>query len=71
MATPPKPDADGRWAVADLVAVRERVAKRLLETLHEEFPNLRFLWSAVTGPESGTNARELLENARMGWKPSS
>ena len=28
MATPPKPDAAGRWAVADLVAVRERVAQR-------------------------------------------
>lgn len=27
MASPPKPDADGRWSVADLVAVRERVAK--------------------------------------------
>ena len=28
MATPPKPDADGRWQVADLIAVRERVAAR-------------------------------------------
>ncbi len=27
MASPPKPDADGRWSVADLVAVREHVAK--------------------------------------------
>ncbi|MGZ3655900.1 MAG: histidine kinase dimerization/phospho-acceptor domain-containing protein [Bdellovibrionota bacterium] len=48
----------------------ERVAQRLLRTLHEEFPRLRFLWSAVTGPELGTSARELLENARMGWKPA-
>lgn len=28
MATPPKPGADGRWQVADLIAVRERVAAR-------------------------------------------
>lgn len=48
----------------------ERVARRLLETLHGEFPRLRFLWSAVTGPESGTSSRELLENARTGWKPA-
>lgn len=48
----------------------ERVAKRLLRTLHEEFTHLRFLWSAVTGPEDGTSARELLENARVGWKPA-
>lgn len=48
----------------------ERVAKRLLDSLHAEFPRLRFLWSAVTGPELGTSARELLENARMGWKPA-
>jgi hypothetical protein len=48
----------------------ERVAKRLLQTLQEEFPRLRFLWSAVTGPEQGTSARELLENARMGWCPT-
>lgn len=46
----------------------ERVAKRLLQTLHEEFTHLRFLWAAVTGPEDGTSARELLENARVGWK---
>lgn len=46
----------------------ERVAKRLLQILHEEFPRLRFLWSTVTGPENGTNARELLENARVGWQ---
>jgi hypothetical protein len=44
------------------------VAKRLLQTLHEEFTHLRFLWAAVTGPEDGTSARELLENARVGWK---
>jgi nitrogen-specific signal transduction histidine kinase len=48
----------------------ERVAKRLLRTLHEEFTKIRFLWSAVTGPEDGTSARELLENAREGWKPA-
>jgi nitrogen-specific signal transduction histidine kinase len=48
----------------------ERVARRLLDTLHREFTHLRFLWSAVTGPEDGTNARELLENARVGWKPA-
>lgn len=48
----------------------ERVAKRLLKTLHEEFTHLKFLWSAVTGPEDGTSARELLENARVGWKPA-
>ncbi|MFX5747279.1 hypothetical protein ABTE19_20350, partial [Acinetobacter baumannii] len=48
----------------------DRVAKRLLQSLHEEFPRLRFLWSAVTGPEQGTSARELLENARTGWKPA-
>lgn len=47
-----------------------RVAKRLLRTLHEEFTKIRFLWSAVTGPEDGTSARELLENAREGWKPA-
>ena len=27
MASPPKPGADGRWAVADILAVRERAAK--------------------------------------------
>jgi signal transduction histidine kinase len=48
----------------------ERVAGRLIQSLHDEFPNLRFLWSAVTGPEQGTSARELLENARMGWRPA-
>lgn len=48
----------------------ERVAGRLLQTLHSEFTHLRFLWSAVTGPEDGTSARELLENARVGWKPA-
>jgi len=48
----------------------ERVARRLLQTLHEEFSRLRFLWSTVTGPDLGTSARELLENARMGWKPA-
>jgi nitrogen-specific signal transduction histidine kinase len=47
----------------------ERVARRLLETLHEEFPQLRFLWSAVTGPEQGGAAQELLETARAGWRP--
>ncbi len=48
----------------------ERVARRLLKTLQEEFPNLRFLWSAVTGPEEGTGARELIEKARESWKPA-
>lgn len=48
----------------------ERVAKRLLQTLHEEFTHIRFLWAAVTGPEDGTSARELLENARVAWKPA-
>ena len=48
----------------------ERVARRLLQTLHEEFTHIRFLWAAVTGPEDGTSARELLENARVAWKPA-
>jgi hypothetical protein len=48
----------------------ERVADRLLKTLHEEFPKLRFLWSTVTGPGDGSSARELLENARVGWRPA-
>lgn len=46
----------------------ERVARRLLEVLHEEFPELRFLWSAVTGPDDGTSAAELLESARTDWR---
>ncbi len=48
----------------------ERVAKRLLASLRSELPDLRFLWSLVTGPDEGSNARELLEKAREGWKPS-
>lgn len=48
----------------------ERVARRLLQTLHGEFTHIRFLWAAVTGPEDGTSARELLENARVAWKPA-
>ncbi len=48
----------------------ERVAKRLLRALHEEYSHLRFLWATVTGPTEGASARELLENARMGWRPA-
>jgi nitrogen-specific signal transduction histidine kinase len=48
----------------------DRVARRLLQTLHEEFPRLRFLWSTVTGPDVGATARGLLERAREGWKPA-
>jgi nitrogen-specific signal transduction histidine kinase len=48
----------------------ERVAKRLLESLKLELVDLRFLWALVTGPDEGSNARELLEKAREMWKPS-
>ena len=46
----------------------DRVARRLLEMLRGEFPDLRFLWSVVTGPERGTNAEDLLGGARSEWK---
>jgi nitrogen-specific signal transduction histidine kinase len=48
----------------------ERVAKRILESLRVELPDLHFLWSLVTGPDEGSNARELLEKARERWRPS-
>jgi nitrogen-specific signal transduction histidine kinase len=48
----------------------ERVAKRLLESLKTELSDLRFLWALVTGPDEGSNARELLEKARELWQPS-
>jgi nitrogen-specific signal transduction histidine kinase len=46
----------------------ERVAKRLVELLSQEFSGLRFIWSVVTGPEAGANASSLLEAARSGWR---
>ncbi len=48
----------------------ERVAVRLLGVLKSEIPHAAFLWSLVTGPDSGSNARELLEKARHQWRPS-
>jgi nitrogen-specific signal transduction histidine kinase len=48
----------------------ERVAARLMGQLRAEIPEIRFLWSLVTGPDEGTNARELLEKARDRWQPS-
>jgi nitrogen-specific signal transduction histidine kinase len=48
----------------------ERVAARLVNQLRAEIPEIRFLWSLVTGPDEGTNARELLEKARHRWQPS-
>lgn len=47
-----------------------RVAIRLLATLKTEMPDIGFLWSLVTGPDAGSNARELLEKARDRWQPS-
>lgn len=47
-----------------------RVARRLLESLKENMPSLRFLWSVAAGPDEGTNASELLEKARSEWMPS-
>lgn len=48
----------------------ERVAARIMAQLKAEIPEIRFLWSLVTGPDEGTNARELLEKARHRWQPS-
>lgn len=47
----------------------ERVAQRLLTSLRNEMPALRFLWALSTGPDDGANARELLDNARNNWLP--
>lgn len=46
----------------------ERVAKRLLATLRGTMPSLRFLWALTTGPEAGSSASELLEDARANWR---
>jgi nitrogen-specific signal transduction histidine kinase len=48
----------------------ERVAHRILATLKTEMPKMRFLWSLITGPDEGSNARELLEKGRDRWRPS-
>lgn len=48
----------------------ERVAHRLLGTLRTEMPEFHFLWAMATGPDEGSNARELLEKARHSWRPS-
>ncbi len=49
----------------------ERVAARVLELLAPHFIGLELLWTTVTGPEDGTNAKELLEKARFSWRPTS
>lgn len=46
----------------------ERVASRLISTLHAAMPKMRFLRGLVTGPEEGTNAQDLLEKARSSWR---
>lgn len=46
----------------------ERVAVRLLATLRTALPNLNFLWSLTTGPDSGSSAEELLDDARSKWR---
>jgi hypothetical protein len=46
----------------------ERVAKRLLATLQDALPELRFLWALTSGPEAGASASELLEDARSRWR---
>jgi nitrogen-specific signal transduction histidine kinase len=48
----------------------ERVAERLLVSLRADMPGCRFLWAVATGPDSGSNAQELLEKARSDWRPS-
>lgn len=48
----------------------ERVATRILATLKSEMPELRFLSSLITGPDEGSNVRELLDKARHRWRPS-
>lgn len=45
-----------------------RVAERLISTVQKEIPGLKFIWALATGPEEGSNARELLEKARSGWR---
>lgn len=46
----------------------EKVAHRLLQNLREEMPEIRLIWSLVTGPEEGTNAQALLDKARQDWR---
>lgn len=48
----------------------ERVANRILATLKTEIKEIKFLWSLITGPDEGSNARELLEKAQDRWRPS-
>jgi nitrogen-specific signal transduction histidine kinase len=48
----------------------ERVAARILSTLRTEMPEARFLSSLITGPDEGSNVRELLDKARDRWRPS-
>ena len=47
----------------------ERVAHRLLAALRQDMPEIRLLWSLVTGPDEGSNAQELLEKGRERWRP--
>lgn len=47
-----------------------RVAERLMGLVQKEVPGLKFVWALTTGPDEGSNARELLEKARSTWRPS-
>lgn len=50
-------------------ASASRVAERLVESLGQSLPGFRFMWAAVTGPDEGSTADELMDRARTGWRP--
>lgn len=45
-----------------------RVGERLVKSLLEALPHVAILWSAVTAPDNGTSAEQLLGAARSSWR---